>query len=199
MELLRVPALECTRCGLSRTRTHVVFGDGTPDAPLVFVGEGPGEQEDASGVPFVGRAGKLLDEVLRRNGIARSQVYITNVVKCRASTAEAGRLRNRPPTSEEIEACHDWLRQQLLLIRPLVLVCVGAPSASTLIRRNFHMTSERGKWFTTCEFAPWAMAVLHPAYVLRLHGPAYEAALATLVEDVGRARQKVVEVRRAQG
>ncbi len=193
---VRATALGCTRCGLSRTRTHVVFGEGNPNAPLVFVGEGPGENEDATGRPFVGRAGKLLDEVLRRNGMTREHVYIANVVKCRAADMVSGRYQNRPPTPEETGACQDWLEEQFRIIKPLVIVCVGSPSANTIIHKGFRITSERGKWFTNSTYAPWAMAVFHPAYILRLDGPAYGAALETLVEDVASARRKVIEVKR---
>lgn len=196
LDELRVPAILCERCGLARTRTNVVFGEGNPSAPMVLVGEGPGENEDATGRPFVGRAGRLLDEALARNGITREHVYICNTIKCRAAYLENGRRINRPPTAEEIGACQPWLEGQLGIIRPVVVLCVGAPAANTIIHKGFHMTSERGRWFTTSPYAPFAMAVFHPAYILRLDGPAYEAALDTLVEDIGRARQKVLEVRR---
>ncbi|MCC2671267.1 MAG: uracil-DNA glycosylase, family 4 [Armatimonadetes bacterium] len=193
---LRAPALGCQRCGLARTRTNVVFGEGNPAAPLVFVGEGPGENEDATGRPFVGRAGKLLDEVLRRNGMTRNHVYICNVIKCRAADLQNGRWLNRPPTAEEIAACNPWLEQQLGTIKPLVVVCLGAPAANTVIHKGFRITSERGRWFTNSHLAPWTTAVFHPAYVLRLQGPAYDAALDTLIEDIGNARRKVIEVKR---
>jgi DNA polymerase len=196
LELLRRPALGCARCGLSRTRTHVVFGEGNPAAPLVLVGEGPGENEDATGRPFVGRAGKLLDEVLLRNGMTRQHVYICNVLKCRAANMENGRWLNRPPAPEEISACQPWLEEQLAIIKPLVVVCLGGPAANTIIHKGFRITSERGRWFNTSPYARWATAVFHPAYVLRLHGPAYEAALETLIEDLGSARRKVIEVKR---
>ncbi len=198
LEEVRIPALTCVRCGLANSRTNVVFGEGNPEAPIVFVGEGPGENEDATGRPFVGRAGKLLDEVLRRNGMTRKHVYICNVLKCRAADLQGTRRLNRPPTAEEIGACNDWLTQQLGIIKPIVLVCIGGPSANTLIKKGFRMMSERGRWFNSTPYAPWAMAVLHPAYILRLDGPAYGAALETLVEDIGKARQKVIEVRREQ-
>lgn len=196
LEQVRQPALACPRCGLARTRTNVVFGEGNPAAPLAFVGEGPGENEDATGRPFVGRAGKLLDEVLLRNGMTRAHVYICNVLKCRAANMENGRWMNRPPAAEEIAACQPWLEQQLEIIKPLVLVCLGAPAANTIIHKGFRMTGERGRWFNSSPYAPWTMAVFHPAYVLRLHGPAYEAALDTLVQDIGSARRKVIEVKR---
>jgi uracil-DNA glycosylase family 4 len=196
LEEVRLPALGCERCGLSRTRTNVVFGEGNPTAPLVFIGEGPGETEDATGRPFVGRAGKLLDEVLRRNGMTRKHVYICNVLKCRAANWEGGRAMNRPPTPEEVAACLPWLQSQLGIIRPLVIVCLGSPAANTVIHKGFRLTAERGRWFTNSTLAPWAMAVFHPAYVLRLSGPGYDAAYETLVEDIGKARQKVIEVKR---
>lgn len=196
LEGIRTPALGCTRCGLARTRTNVVFGEGNPAAPLVLIGEGPGENEDATGRPFVGRAGKLLDEVLLRNGMTRKHVYICNVLKCRAANMENGRWLNRPPTPEETAACQPWLREQMDIIKPLVIVSLGAPSANTIIHKGFRMTSERGRWFTNSIYAPWSMAVFHPAYVLRLQGPAYEAALETLIEDIGNARRKVIEVKR---
>jgi len=196
LEALGQRAAGCERCALSRTRTHVVFGEGNPAAPLVLVGEGPGENEDATGRPFVGRAGKLLDEVLARNGMTRSHVYICNILKCRAAEMQNGRYLNRPPAAEEISSCQPWLEEQLGIIRPLVVLCVGGPSANTIIHKNFRISSERGRWFTNSPYAGWTMAVFHPAYILRLQGPAYQAALDTLIEDIGRARQKVVELRR---
>ncbi|MBI3909520.1 MAG: uracil-DNA glycosylase [Armatimonadetes bacterium] len=196
LERLREPALSCTRCELSRTRQHVVFGEGNPAAPLVFVGEGPGENEDATGRPFVGRAGKLLDDVLRENGMTREHVYICNILKCRAAFFEEGRARNRPPRPEEVDACRSWLDQQLAIIRPIVIVCLGAPAANVIIHRNFRMTPERGRWFTHSPYAPWVMAAFHPAYILRLHGPGFDEARASLVRDIAAAREKVIEVRR---
>ncbi|MBM3457580.1 MAG: uracil-DNA glycosylase [Armatimonadetes bacterium] len=198
LDMLRAPALACEKCGLSTSRTHVVFGEGNPASPLVLIGEGPGENEDATGRPFVGRAGKLLDEVLYRAGMGRQHVYICNVLKCRATVLENGRRANRPPTQEEMAACLPWLQQQLGIIQPLVILCLGAPAANTIIKKGFKMTAERGKWFTTSSYAPWAMAAFHPAYVLRQHGPTYDRDVETLVQDLAAARQKVIEVKREQ-
>ncbi len=196
-ELARIAAEAsvCTACGLSQTRTTVVFGEGNPEAPLMIVGEGPGEREDLTGRPFVGRAGALLDECLAENGITRRHVYIANVVKCRACIVENGRKRNRAPTAQEIAACHPWLQQQLELVRPLVVLCLGAPSASLLIHKNFRMTQERGKFFEV-PYARYAIAALHPAYILRQGGQAFLEARRTLVQDIAAARLKVIEVRR---
>lgn len=196
LRLLAEQASRCTACRLSETRSNVVFGEGNPNAPLVFVGEGPGENEDATGRPFVGRAGVLLDECLRENGMTRKHIYICNIIKCRAAAFEGGRMQNRPPRIEEVEACSTWLNAQLSLIAPLVIVCLGAPAANALIHRNFKITQERGQWFTDCRFARYAMATLHPAYILRQQGEVYETARRQLVEDIGAARRKVIEARK---
>jgi uracil-DNA glycosylase family protein len=190
-------ALVCTRCKLAADRTQVVFGEGSAAAPLMFIGEGPGETEDATGRPFVGRAGKLLEEVLRENGMAREHVYITNIVKCRPVIFDAGRPRNRVPEADEVAACQNWLRSQVNIIRPLVIVCLGAPAANLVIHKNFRIMQERGRWFQTSSFARWTMATLHPAFVLRQHGDALEETRRFLVGDIAAARQKVIEARRA--
>ncbi len=187
-------AAVCTNCDLCKTRTNVVFGEGNPDAPLMIVGEGPGETEDLTGRPFVGRAGALLDECLAENRITRKHVYITNIVKCRACTVEGTRKRNRPPTPQEIAACSPWINQQLEIIKPLVVLCIGSPSANALIHKNFKIMQERGKFFET-PFAPLTLAALHPAYILRQHGQAFHDARATLVADIASARQKVIDLR----
>lgn len=189
-------ASTCTRCHLADTRTHVVFGEGNPNAPLVLVGEGPGQNEDATGRPFVGRAGVLLDECLREAGMTRKHVYICNIIKCRACIMEGGRLKNRPPRQDEIDACAPWLDQQLTIIHPLVIVCLGAPAANTLIHKNFRMTQERGQWFTTCKYSRYVMAALHPAYILRQDGATYTELRRQLIEDLDAARRKVIEARK---
>ncbi len=185
----------CVACDLAITRANVVFGDGNPEAPLLIIGEGPGQNEDATGKPFVGRAGALLDQCLRENGITRKHVYITNVVRCRPTSVEAGRINNRPPTPDETRACATWLEQTIEIVQPLVILCLGAPAASAIIHKGFKMTQERGQWFET-RFAHFAMAAWHPAYILRLEGEAYAAARRALVTDIGAARQKVIEAKR---
>lgn len=185
----------CVACGLSKTRTNVVFGDGNPDAPLMLIGEGPGQNEDATGRPFVGRAGHLLDACLRENGITRRHIYITNVVRCRPTLVEGGSIRNRPPTPEETRACSPWLEQTIEIIEPRVILCLGAPSANAIIHKGFKMTQERGQWFET-RYVRYAMAAWHPAYILRLQGEAFEAARRALVEDIAAARQKVIEAKK---
>lgn len=195
IEELRQSAASCERCELCQTRTNVVFGEGNPDTPLMIVGEGPGENEDATGRPFVGRAGALLDQVLRESGLTRKHVYITNVIKCRACVTEGGRTRNRPPRISEISACSYWLDQQVALIQPLVILCLGAPAANTVIHRDFRMTQERGQLFES-RYARYAIAALHPAYILRQDGEMFEQTRSSLAADIGLARRKVIEAKK---
>jgi len=183
-------ASTCPACDLAATRTKVVFGDGNPDSPLMLVGEGPGMNEDAQGIPFVGRAGMLLNECLREAGMLRKHIYLTNVVKCRATLEEAGRVKNRPPRADEVGACVPlWLEKQIAVIQPLVILCLGAPAANTIIHRNFKMTQERGQWFESA-YVRHAIAALHPAYILRQEGEAYTQARQTLIDDLIAARDK---------
>ena len=186
-------ASKCVACPLHLTRTKVVFGVGNPASPMMIVGEGPGANEDATGLPFVGRAGKLLDECLHDAGLKREFIYITNVVKCRACLVEGQRVMNRPPAPEEIETCVPlWLEKQIEIIRPRVILCLGSPSANALIHKNFRITQERGKWFES-RFAPNIMAGLHPAFILRKHGPEFHEARSTLVADITAAKNRAKE------
>ena len=186
LDELRQSASTCIGCSLSERRTNVVFGEGNPLSPLVLVGEGPGDQEDKTGRPFVGRAGQLLDKALVEAGLSREIVYICNTVKCRAADWSTGKPLNRPPTDEETLACRQWLIPQLGLIAPKVILCVGAPSAKNLIKRNFLITKERGLYFP-CEYAKTAMATLHPSYILRQQRPDNDGGFSLLVADIHRA------------
>jgi DNA polymerase len=149
---------DCTRCKLHRGRTKLVFGDGNPQAELVFVGEGPGRDEDAQGLPFVGRAGKLLTQMIEAMGLQRKDVYICNVVKCRPP-------ENRTPEKDEVETCSPFLLRQLDAIAPKVIVCLGSVAAQTLLETNRGISHFRGEWL---EFrGRKLMATYHPAYLLR--------------------------------
>ena len=194
---LKERTLQCTACGLAETRQSVVFGEGNPESPLVVIGEGPGDNEDRLGRPFVERAGKLLDECLAVHGITRHHVWITNILKSRACIFEDGRLKNRPPRVDEIAACKPILMEELAIIRPLVILCLGGPSASTVIHAGFRITIERGAWFENTPFAPYAMASLHPAYVLRQHGAPLDESKQLLIDDIARAKAKVIEAKAA--
>ena len=158
MEKLREQCLECTRCHRCETRTNVVFGVGPEDAKIMFIGEGPGENEDLQGEPFVGRAGKLLDDMLELIDLDRSKVYIANMVKCRPP-------KNRDPLPEEQNACAPWLSRQIELINPRVIVCLGRISAMRFIRPDFKITKEHGQWFE--KDGRQVMAIYHPAALLR--------------------------------
>lgn len=157
-EFLQRACETCTRCGLCETRTHVVFGCGDRSARILFVGEGPGEQEDLKGEPFVGPAGMLLDDMLRILDLDRSQVYITNIVKCRPP-------QNRDPLETEQDSCLDYLRNQVALIRPKILVCLGRIAARRIIREDFRITKEHGQW--TERNGIHMTALYHPSALLR--------------------------------
>ncbi len=185
-EELRQASLGCLACPLANRRTNVVFGEGDLDANLVLIGEGPGDNEDKTGRPFVGAAGKLLDKAIAEAGLTREQLYITNTVKCRAADWSTGRPVNRPPTAEETAACRQWLVPQLGLIQPKVILCIGAPSAKNIIKKNFKITQERGMYFP-CEFAKTAIATLHPAYILRAMAAGGDGGYPFLVQDIRKA------------
>ena len=157
-EELKRDCLECRRCGLCETRNHVVFGVGARDAEVMFIGEGPGEQEDLKGEPFVGRAGKLLDDMLELIDLDRSKIYIANMVKCRPP-------QHRGPRNIEQEACSVWLKEQIRLINPRIIVCLGRIAAMTYIRPDFKITKEHGQW--TIKDGIMTMALFHPAALLR--------------------------------
>ncbi len=148
----------CKKCALGETRTNCVFGVGNKNAEVMFVGEAPGEQEDLSGTPFVGRAGQLLDKFLYAVDISREDVYIANILKCRPP-------KNRDPLPAEEDACIDYLREQVRLIKPKVIVCLGRIAAMRLIKPDFKITKEHGEWFEKGSFL--MTAVYHPALLLR--------------------------------
>ena len=169
LEDLAAQVSVCTRCDLAMTRTNTVFASGDPYSPLMLVGEGPGENEDATGLPFVGRAGKLLDDILAAVDLTRDQVYLTNTVKCRAAVQEGGRMKNRPPRTTETRACNPYLQGQMEAVKPEIVLCLGGPAAKTLINKDFKITKDRGKWYDLDNGAR-AMATFHPAYILRQRG-----------------------------
>ena len=157
-EALRERCLQCRACALCETRTHVVFGVGDPRAEVLFVGEAPGEREDALGEPFVGRAGQLLDDMLAMIGLDRSRIYITNSIKCRPP-------QNRDPLNTEKDACSGFLQRQLELMQPKIIVCLGRISAMEMIKPDFKITQEHGKFFE--KNGVLMTAIYHPAALLR--------------------------------
>ncbi len=152
----------CTKCRLCETRTHTVFGEGDPEAQIFFIGEGPGENEDLSGRPFVGRAGQKLDDMIRSMGLAREQVFIANIVKCRPPA-------NREPAPDETSTCTPYLVRQLEIVRPKVIVTLGKPSTQYMLQSKLSMSRLRGTW------QQWRgiklMPTYHPAYLLRNYTP----------------------------
>ena len=157
-ENLEAQCMSCTRCGLCQTRTNVVFGVGRRDADILFIGEGPGEQEDLKGEPFVGAAGQLLDSMLSIIDLDRTNCYIANIVKCRPPL-------NRDPKEDEQDACIGFLRQQFALIQPQIVVCLGRIAAKRIIDPDFRITREHGQW--RCRNGIWMTALYHPSALLR--------------------------------
>lgn len=181
MEQLQQECLQCQRCDLCKTRTNVVFGTGSQTAPIMLIGEGPGENEDLQGIPFVGRAGQLLDKMLDAVGLSRErEVYITNMVKCRPP-------QNRDPLPEETQQCLGYLRGQVAIMRPKLIVCLGRIAAIRLLREDFKVTKEHGQWIF--KNGTWMMGTFHPAALLRNPGNKPAA-----MEDFLSLRAKLQEV-----
>ncbi|MDO4973062.1 MAG: uracil-DNA glycosylase [Eubacteriales bacterium] len=157
-EALKMDCAGCRGCPLAETRTNLVFGVGSERAEVLFVGEGPGEQEDKQGEPFVGPAGKLLDDMLAMIGLDRSRIYIANVVKCRPP-------HNRDPQPDEQAACRTWLDRQIALLQPKLIVCLGRIAAMALIDPGFRIMREHGQWFE--RDGRRIMATYHPSALLR--------------------------------
>lgn len=180
-ETLRENCMNCRKCGLCETRHNVVFGVGNPEAKVLFVGEGPGENEDLQGEPFVGRGGQLLDKFLAAVDLdRRKNIYIANIVKCRPP-------KNRDPLPEEQEACIGWLRNQFALLRPKIIVCLGRIAGMKIIKPDLKITKEHGIFFE--KGGVLMMATLHPAALLR--NPNQKPAA---FEDFLKLREKIDEL-----
>ncbi len=159
LEELRAECLKCEKCGLCATRHNVVFGVGNPKTDVLFIGEGPGENEDLKGEPFVGRGGQLLDKMLSVVDLSRDKnIYIANMVKCRPP-------QNRDPEEEEVAACRQWLQKQIEFIDPKIIVCLGRVAAIRFIDPNFKVTKEHGQFFE--KDGRLVMGTMHPAALLR--------------------------------
>ena len=182
-ESLTRECMDCRECALSQTRRHVVFGVGTPQAEILLVGEGPGAHEDQQGIPFVGKAGMLLDDMLAIIGLDRTKVYIANIVKCRPPN-------NRDPMNVEQDACIGYLRRQMALIRPKILVCLGRIAAMRLIDPKFRITKDHGVWFDVDGMR--MTALYHPSALLRDPGKRPETFddLKSLQREIGRVCER---------
>ena len=177
---LEQTCLSCTKCGLCETRHNVVFGVGPRDADVMFIGEGPGEQEDLKGEPFVGAAGILLDDMLSIIDLSRENCYIANIVKCRPP-------RNRDPLDTEQDACIAYLHNQVALIQPKIIVCLGRIAAMRILKPDFRITREHGTWMQ--KNGVWMSAIYHPSALLRDLTKRPET-----FEDLLSLREKIKEV-----
>ena len=181
LKKLREAAAGCKACPLWKTGTQTVFGEGSPKSEVMFVGEQPGDQEDKAGEPFVGPAGKLLDRALEEAGIDRSLAYVTNVVKHFKWKAQGKRRIHQKPNWSEVAACIPWLEAELAVVKPKVLVCLGATAAQALLGRQFRVTQRRGEPVES-DLAPVVIATVHPSSILRAEDR--EAQFADFVSDL---------------
>lgn len=183
LRALRAAAAECRACPLWKLGTQTVFGDGPAKARAVFVGEQPGDQEDRAGKPFVGPAGRLLDQAMEASGIVRSEVYVTNAVKHFKWEPAGKRRLHKKPNAREVAACRPWLDAELAVLRPDVVVALGATAAQSLMGPAFRITQRRGQRLDV----PWAgafVATMHPSAILRMRSPERDQAMKDLISDL---------------
>jgi uracil-DNA glycosylase len=196
MEQLRAQGLACTRCDLHGNGTQVVWGEGDPQARVMVIGQGPGEQEAKAGQPFIGPSGEVLNGALAEVGIDRGKLWITNTIKHWAYTHnERGRKVNRDPKAPEVAACRFWLDGELTIVQPKILLCIGSPSAKAVIDKKFKITAQRGQWFTGPNGED-ALATFHPSYLIRLQAndqQAFDAAYALVLNDLRAIKTRASE------
>jgi DNA polymerase len=185
-------ASACRKCAIGSERRNNVYGEGDPCARLMVIGEGPGETEDKLGRPFVGRAGELLNKMLGAIGLAREDVYICNIVKCRPTLSTPSGLRNRAPDPPEIANCRPFLDGQIEMINPAVILALGAPAAKSFLGSTFAITKMRGRWYEGPHGIP-LMVTFHPAYVLRQTGGEINAVKRMVWDDLKCVRTKLDE------
>ncbi|HET6318210.1 MAG TPA: UdgX family uracil-DNA binding protein [Chloroflexota bacterium] len=193
LDSLREAAAHCEACDLYRTGTQTVFGEGLRQADVMFIGEQPGDQEDRAGQPFVGPAGRVLDEALEEVGIDRSNVYVTNVVKHFKWVARGKRRIHSKPNAREIRACLPWLNAELAVVKPRVVVLLGATAAQALMGASFRVTQQRGKPIEGGTLAPFVVATVHPASILRAPDDESRAAEGQAFIDDLRAVRKLLD------
>jgi uracil-DNA glycosylase len=182
----------CRKCAIGSQRRNNVYGEGDPSARLMLIGEGPGETEDLMGRPFIGRAGQLLDKMIGAIGLAREEVYICNTVKCRPTLPGTRGPRNRAPEPDEMANCRPFLDEQIDIIRPHVILALGAPAAKSFLGRDFQITKMRGRWYEGPHGIA-LMATFHPAYVLRQTGGELEGVKRMVWADLKAVRAKLDE------
>jgi len=180
----------CRKCEIGSIRKNAVYGEGDACAAVLVVGEGPGETEDAQGRPFIGRAGQLLERMLAAIGLAREDVFIANTVKCRPTFDDGVRLRNRAPSPDEMANCRPYLDEQIEIIRPRTILCLGAPAAKSFLGPKFSISKQRGQWFDGPNGTA-VIATFHPAYILRLTGGEVEATKRLVWADLKALRNRL--------
>jgi uracil-DNA glycosylase family protein len=190
LEQVKSNACACRLCPLWETGTQTVFGMGPVTARLMLIGEAPGAQEDATGVPFAGPAGRIFDEALQEAGIDRATVYVTNTVKHRPWVASGTRKKNRPPKQGEIRACAGWLDAELEIVQPVLLCCLGAVAAKRMLGKDFKLTQQRGLWFEH-DLGFQVLATVHPSFVLIQPADSRERWWETLVGDLRLVRDRL--------
>jgi uracil-DNA glycosylase len=186
---LRKAAATCKACDLWKRATQTVFGEGKPGAKVMLVGEQPGDREDITGWPFVGAAGKLLDQALEQVGIDRAEVYVTNVVKhFKWVPQDRGKRRiHKKPRDSEISACRPWLDAEIAVVKPNVLVCLGATAAQALLGKDFRVSQRRGELIDS-PLAPYVMATVHPSSILRAHAESRRAEMEAFLADLKKVK-----------
>jgi uracil-DNA glycosylase family protein len=193
----RDAAKRCTACDLHARATQTVFGEGSRDARVMLVGEQPGDREDVMGKPFVGPAGGLLDRALEEAGIDRSTVYVTNVVKHFKWRPRGKRRLHEKPNAVEIAACRHWLDLELELVKPDVVVCLGATAAQALLGASFRVTRDRGVWVDS-DVAPNVIATIHPSAILRAEEDERDAEMRRFVADLRTVARRIAELEPAR-
>ncbi len=191
LDALRAQALTCIRCRLADSRRQVVFGEGHPHARIMLVGQGPSESDDQTGHPYSGPSGPVLDKALAAAGLQREAIWLTNITKCLAPAGAGGPRKIREPKADEVRACRLWLDQEIALIQPKVIVCVGGPAARALIHPQFRLMEQRGQVFPGPNGIP-TLAIVQPAYLLRLKDHDRQAAVRAwneLIADLRRAAE----------
>jgi uracil-DNA glycosylase len=190
LKSLRAAAEHCEGCDLYKNATQTVFGEGPRGAAVILLGEVPGDEEDKQGHPFVGPAGRLLDEALDEAGLARDKVYLTNAVKHFRWEPRGKRRLHKKPATRQIEACKPWLHAEILIVKPRVIVCLGATAAQAILGRDFRITKHRGKFFKS-EQAAWITPTYHPSAILRAPDREdREQKRSELVEDLHHAAER---------
>jgi DNA polymerase len=185
LSTLRDASADCRGCPLYKTGTQTVFGEGRKDSRVMMIGEQPGDQEDKAGKPFVGPAGGILDRALEEVGIDRAEVYVTNAVKHFKWEPRGKRRIHAKPNAREVQACKPWVTAEVQVVRPVMVVALGATAAQALMGKDFRITKSRGEIFRDTPYASWLMATVHPSSILRAPSPAdRESAYQAFVEDL---------------